>query len=271
MKNILAEVVKTPNETIHVNFVVNNADGSIDAPTTNTLLEFIQEAHNHLHEIESLLESSIIDKPVSQWPYMPNWGINDINLWLNSPSSMDGYLCITNENTLYHSDEGGFPQEFTFEQFHTALNHWRSFMSIVEKQDKKLSVGYRFEAPWLDDNSLLELIIEKAAASKSDNDYNMFFQQAIGKELYFCCKRNTEGQVHVPFAKVGNNLCAVVFFSSSDNEYLNEEYGGIIWEKALEMVLKMPNADGLMVQNKSDAWIGIQREKIKELLSLYGV
>lgn len=45
---------------------------------------------------------------------------------LEHPALVD--ICISNENTgEYSTEEGGQPQQFTYEQFRAALKHWREF------------------------------------------------------------------------------------------------------------------------------------------------
>lgn len=148
MKKMIAEVIETPNQTLMYDYTLVDVDGSIDKPVTQTLMEFVLMADNHLKEIESLLDSNAIGQSSSEWPYMPDWGMNDINLWLNSPFGSNGYLCITNENTEYNSEEGGLPQVFSYEQFHAAVEHWQNFRAIVAKNGGKTVLGHKYEAPW---------------------------------------------------------------------------------------------------------------------------
>src|SRR5450830_510301 len=83
---------------------------------------------------------------VSPNPSIPDWGVNDINIWLLAPMAQPAHVCITNENTEYSSDEEyGKPQQFTYEQFRAALKHWREFQKLIAREGKEKLVGQRFE------------------------------------------------------------------------------------------------------------------------------
>lgn len=115
---------------------------------------------------------------------------------------------------------------------------------------------------------MIDELVKKAADSKSDSDYNSFFQEVKDEELFFSVSKNNE-ETTVPLALIGDDLRAVIFFTTQDDKRLNDNFGGIEWEKGLEMVLKMPDADGLVVQSSSDAWIAVKKNTIEELLLSY--
>lgn len=116
----------------------------------------------------------------------------------------------------------------------------------------------------------LDLLIDAAANSRSDIDYQAFFKAAQKKEIFFNLsnleKPNTN-EIKIPTVSVGNNLNAVVFFTSSNDKRLGKKYAGIVWEKGLEMASKIPETNGIVIQSASDAWIAITKEKIEEILS----
>lgn len=119
--------------------------------------------------------------------------------------------------------------------------------------------------------NLLDTAIDKAATTKFDADYQKVFSLLEGQEVFFnTTDRDADGTpTHVPLTSVGNDLRAVVFFISRSDYRLSKPFGGIPWKKALEMVAKMAAADGLLVQNLSDAWIAVKKEKVEELLRAY--
>jgi hypothetical protein len=78
---------------------------------------------------------------------MPDWGVNDTNIWLVAPMAQPGHVCIANENSgEFSTEEGGQPQQFTYEQFHAALSHWREFQKMLAREGKENLVGRRYEA-----------------------------------------------------------------------------------------------------------------------------
>jgi hypothetical protein len=68
---------------------------------------------------------------------------------------------------------------------------------------------------------------------------------------------------------VGDNLNAVVLYTSHSDGRLGDKYAGIVWEKGLEMASKMPNVNGVVIQSVSDAWIAIAKDEKEELLSYF--
>jgi hypothetical protein len=119
--------------------------------------------------------------------------------------------------------------------------------------------------------SNIDVLIEKAASSKSDEDYQSFFNSIRHKELFFNLSNtneidNNNNEIKVPTVSVGENLSAVVFYTSSSDSRLGDKYAGIAWEKGLEMVSKMPSANGIVIQTTSDAWIAIAKDKVEELI-----
>lgn len=119
----------------------------------------------------------------------------------------------------------------------------------------------------------IEVIISNAASSKSDEDYNVFFDAIRNREIFFSIKDGeADGAgVRVPLVSLGNGLTAIVFHTTKNESRLGQSYGGMVWERALDMALKMQGVDGIVVQGVSDAWIGMAKAKIEELVALYSV
>lgn len=119
--------------------------------------------------------------------------------------------------------------------------------------------------------SNIEMLLSNAAKTKNARDYDAFFQLARGMELFFnvtTLDASTPGvPISVPLVEAAPGLNAVLFFVSNNNQSLKKPFGGLVWEKALEMVVNMPQADGLVIQGDDAAWIGIDKEKAKALLA----
>ncbi len=119
-------------------------------------------------------------------------------------------------------------------------------------------------------NEEINSIIEQASKRKSDDDYNLLFDRVKGQELFFNLLNENDSNnnnLQVPMVSVGENLKAVVFFVSKNDKRLSDKYAGIVWERGLEMVLKMPNAKGIVIQSSSDAWVAVSRKIIEKLLN----
>jgi hypothetical protein len=124
-------------------------------------------------------------------------------------------------------------------------------------------------------NSISSLV-SKAARTSSLEDYEELFRRLPGVELFFnvITAPDTESgsgrapePVSTPLVDAGNGLNAVLFFTSKESSLLKAPYGGIVWERALEMFLSIPDAEGLIIQNEDADYVGIERAKAKELLT----
>jgi hypothetical protein len=149
-KLIISEVVQLHGNTLLSNFyAIRQVNNQIEDALTLTLLDFVMQCDDLLPKVDAVIKLHEAGEYSPQHPHLPDWGINDINLWLRHPMAEPGHVCITNENTDYSSDEEhGQPQQFTYAQFRAAMNHWRAFQELVAKHGKESLVGQRFEVAW---------------------------------------------------------------------------------------------------------------------------
>jgi hypothetical protein len=149
MKRIIAEVFKRPDGWLTTMLYCVQEDGAVDRAITDTLLDLIEQSfpdEDHLDRLIALGESGAY---VSPDKFLPDWGVNDINLWLVAPMAQLGHICVSNENVGdYSVSDGGQAQQFTYEQFRVAMKHWRQFRELIAKEGKENLVGRRFETPW---------------------------------------------------------------------------------------------------------------------------
>lgn len=145
---MVAEIVRFPSGSLMPHLYAVRENGEIDDPLTQTLMDFVMQCDDSLSKIEELIALHQANQYEPEHPQLPDWGVNDINLWLRSPMAQSGYVCISNENTNYHSDEDGQPEQFTYEQFHAAVKHWREFQALIAQEGMDRLVGKRLEAPW---------------------------------------------------------------------------------------------------------------------------
>ena len=120
--------------------------------------------------------------------------------------------------------------------------------------------------------SEVEKLLAKTAQSNNPEDYEALFSAARGVEFFFNVSGSpTSSENHfvsTPLVNAGEGLRAVLMFTSKNNPSLKKPFGGIIWEKALEMVINMPQADGLIIQNNDLTWLAIDKENLRSILSI---
>lgn len=145
MRRLVAEVsarTETP-----VFYCLNEVD-ELDRSVSWTLLDLLAESWPpDDDQLETLVAEAEAGRYVPRDPSLPDWGVNDKNVWLVAPIARLGHICIANENTdEYSTEEGGQPQQFTYGQFRAALKHWREFRELMAREGKENLVGRRYEA-----------------------------------------------------------------------------------------------------------------------------
>ncbi|MES2786559.1 MAG: hypothetical protein V4684_13930 [Pseudomonadota bacterium] len=152
MKKIIADISTQPGAGDRMRFYCQKGDGQVDKAITHTLLRLIAETESPSDaELDELVFQAAAERYIPKDPSLPDWGVNDKNVWLVPPMAEPGHICISNENTYeFAAEEGGQPQQFTYEQFQVALAHWRKFLQIVALEGKESLVGMRFETVFPD-------------------------------------------------------------------------------------------------------------------------
>lgn len=148
MKKLVADISLKPDGRLRSRFYCQDMDGQLDQAVSHTLLLLITESlpANH-QELEALVSNAEAGRYVPRDPSLPDWGVNDKNVWLIPPMAEPGHICVSNENTSeYSTEEGGQPQQFTYAQFRAALKHWREFRELMAREGKSKLVGRRNEA-----------------------------------------------------------------------------------------------------------------------------
>ena len=145
MRRLVAEF--SARAEIPVFYCLNEVD-ELDRSVSWTLLDLLAESWPPDDDrLEALISRAELGGYVPDDPSLPDWGVNDKNVWLIAPMAEPGHICISNENTgEYSTAEGGQPQQFTYEQFRAALKHWREFRELMAREGKESLVGRRYEA-----------------------------------------------------------------------------------------------------------------------------
>jgi len=148
MSRIVAEIFRRPDGSLGRTFYCIGDDEELDQAVTDTLLDLVAEMSAPSDSsLESLVLRAAKGAYVSPDSSLPDWSVNDKNVWLVPPMAKPGHICIANENTgEYSTEEGGQPQQFTYEQFRAALKHWREFRELMAREGKENLVGRRYEA-----------------------------------------------------------------------------------------------------------------------------
>lgn len=126
------------------------------------------------------------------------------------------------------------------------------------------------------DSRDLEQLIQAAAASESNADYEKLFASLPAVELYLNFNNlpppgSSQAEIvaapiSTPLVNVGNGLQALVVFSSKDNSKLKRPFGGLPWKQVLEMLVEMPEADGLVIEGADLHWVAIDKARARLLL-----
>jgi hypothetical protein len=148
MKLMLAEFFRFSNGRPVPEFYCSRVDATVDQGVTETLFALIQEQPVDISEkLQALVAEAEAGRYTPKNPDLPDWSINNKDVWLTPPMAKPGHIAISNEYTEDFSVwEGGEAQQFTYAQFRAALKHWREFLALVEKEGKENWVGRRYEA-----------------------------------------------------------------------------------------------------------------------------
>jgi hypothetical protein len=128
--------------------------------------------------------------------------------------------------------------------------------------------------------SIDDLIYDIAEYKRSD-DYMLLYEKTLNREMFFSIistNKTVDGtqlrvqkkdEIKVPITSELNGKKMVVFYTSSQDTRLGTPYAGIWGDKGLEMVSKMPEADGVVIQNKDSSWVAITKQQILILLETF--
>jgi len=152
MRKMIAEWYRPPSGSLVPQFYCLSQEGELASGVTQTLLQLVRESVPPIDtKIEALVAEAEAGRYAPKNPDLPDWSINNKDVWLTPPMAKPGHIAISNEYTEDFSVwEGGEAQQFTYAQFRAALKHWRVFLALVEKEGKENWVGRRYEAEFPD-------------------------------------------------------------------------------------------------------------------------
>jgi hypothetical protein len=126
-----------------------DACGSLDVAATATLVDLIYMAHwgeDSLRALKDLVSQAESGMYISPNPDLPDFGINDVNLWLAVPKPKPSTICVTNENTEFTHEAGG-EQYFSFQQFWHAMSCYERLAKVAVELGADRLVEGRVEMP----------------------------------------------------------------------------------------------------------------------------
>lgn len=65
---------------------------------------------------------------------------------------------------------------------------------------------------------------------------------------------------------VMNRMKLLVFYTATTHPQLGAVYGGIEGSEALQLTLAAPGIDGALFHNASSSWVGLDKQKCREVL-----
>jgi hypothetical protein len=147
MKKLGTSAIKLQDGSIHVAYVCFDHEHVVDNATSLTLLDLVQMAfwgQDSLNILCSLVRRAEAGEYVSPNKELPDFGVNDVNIWLNEPMALRGVICITNENTEYNCESANL-QRFTFSQFWRALECWQDIQAHINLHGKSALLNQKLE------------------------------------------------------------------------------------------------------------------------------
>ncbi|NWB46394.1 hypothetical protein [Pseudomonas gingeri] len=139
---IVAEVFHLKNGIIRPALYCVGEEGKVVMSVTNTLLDIVSEMWwSQMQELEALFQIAEKGLYVPDNPDLPDWSINDKNIWLSPPDVDRGYILISNENVQNFSEEYGELQLFSMGQFRAAFKFWMEFQELCKLKGKENMVG----------------------------------------------------------------------------------------------------------------------------------
>lgn len=87
---IVAEVVKLSNELLVPRLYCVGDDGEEERSSTDTLLDLVTESWPHEASLSDLLTRAETGTYTPANPALPDWGVNDKNVWVVPPMAKKG-------------------------------------------------------------------------------------------------------------------------------------------------------------------------------------
>jgi hypothetical protein len=131
----------------------------------------------------------------------------------------------------------------------------------------------------------IEQIIFDVAEYNKDEDFHRLYELMIGRELFLPVDPDTlpgnskpgdkvvtdsSMQIKVKNVQAPNGDTLVPCATLESSQLVKDGYIGMDWFGFLEMVLKIPEASGVLIQGKT-SWVGFDKGRVQYILEKYNV
>ena len=127
------------------------------------------------------------------------------------------------------------------------------------------------------DLSVVEQQVSRAARENTHQSTDELFRIMQGHEVFFRIKTETvinqktgrpeQRSVSSPLLSLPNGLNAFVVYTSKENKALPSPFGGAPWERALQIMVAMEQADGLLLVNQTGDTVAWSKEAARGLVN----
>lgn len=139
---IVAEVERLQNNMIYANLRCVEEDEALARSVTSTLLDQVSQMYpDMMDELEKLFVMAEKGMYVPDNPFLPDWGVNDMYLWISRPGMERDHILLSNDYVEEFSQEYGQPQLFTTDQYRAAFRFWMEFQELCRLKGKENMVG----------------------------------------------------------------------------------------------------------------------------------
>jgi hypothetical protein len=130
----------------------------------------------------------------------------------------------------------------------------------------------------------IDRLIFEAAEHKREEDYQALFRAIKGRTFYCpvdpasaasipkgaAYVTQAHDSLRIPLLASINGLKLVPLFTSESDERLSAGRFAIEGLEALSMALKAEGTDGVLFQNNRGSWVGVDKERIRQVLARNG-
>ena len=125
--------------------------------------------------------------------------------------------------------------------------------------------------------STVENLVAQAARTGSKEDIEKLLASLpLSYAVFYNLKRSDaasgalkSSQLVIPFYDIPGLTNVIPFFTSTKkNAQLKRPYAAMTWQNALEKVINTPSANGLTIGNSTGGWVGIDKQKARQVLGV---
>lgn len=77
---------------------------------------------------------------------------------------------------------------------------------------------------------------------------------------------SADANLRMPVVKLGSDRM-VLFYASKQDARLSEPFAGMPLMRAVEMVCSLSDADGMLIQSDTEAWVAVRKEVLRDVFA----